>query len=154
MFGTNLGEIKFPLAMSDEAKIIWARQNNFTIREIKFYFRFGSGKIDRILKHFNQTGEIPQPLKQHPAYKLTKNVLIHIHQLISSNAHITLQEMQQSLFKNLDITISLPTIATGCHMLRYHYKPPQKTMDLTEEQKKKQNYFCKLIIRASENSAN
>lgn len=137
MFAANLGEIRFPLTMSDESKIIWARQNNFTIREIKFYFRYGSGKIDRVLKHFNQTGEIPQPLKQHPAYKLTKNVLIHIHQMISSNAHTTLQEMQQSILENLDITISLPTIATGCHMLRYQYKPPQKTMDLTEEQKKK-----------------
>ena len=94
MFAANLGEIRFPLTISDESKIIWARQNNFTIREIKFYFRYGSGKIDRVLKHFNQTGEIPQLLKQHLAYKLTKNVLIHIHQLISSNAHTTLQEMQ------------------------------------------------------------
>ena len=118
MFAANLGEIRFPLTISDESKIIWARQNNFTIREIKFYFRYCSGKIDRVLKHFNQTGEIPQLLKQHLAYKLTKNVL---HQLISSNAYTTLQEMQLSILENLDIIISLPTIATGCHMLRYQY---------------------------------
>ena len=53
---------------------------------------------------------------------------------------------KKCILENLDITISLPTIATGCHMLRYQYKPPQKTMDLTEEQKKNRIIFANSLL--------
>lgn len=45
--------------------------------------------------------------------------------------------MQKNILDNLNIQIAASTKAKGCHLLRYHYKAPQKAHDLTEIQKKK-----------------
>ena len=146
MKSLQLSDFTFPPQMTDEAKIVWSTANGFTQREIKEYFHFGSSKVSRVIHEYNETGEVPESLKSHPPTKLTPDMLLHIHQCISHNAHTTLEEIQKSALENLNVKIATSTISIGCSQMRYHYKPPQKVHLLTNVQKINRVSFAHTLL--------
>ena len=152
MIQSRLGQLIFPPTWSDEQKIVFCFQHKITIREIKQHFHFGSTKICLIIHEYKQTNEIPKPLKQHPAHKLTLHVLLHIQNCILNDANVTLNQMKNSIFEILHVQLTHTTVSEGCAQLRYHYKPPQKTHDLTEDQKLNRLSFAyNLLTKESDN---
>lgn len=148
----SLDKIQFPPGMSDEAKIVWARDNKYTIREIKKHLKFGSDKINRVIKEYNKNQIIPTPLKSHPATKLTNEMLLHINQCILTDAHVTLQQMADKAFEKFNVNISPTSISNGCHKLRYQYKPPQKTQLLTDIHKINRISFANTLLQMNSNN--
>ena len=135
---------------TDEEKIVNAYQFGFTQRDIKGY-GFGSSKISRVIKEFNETHTIPKKLKRGAPSKLTPDVLLDIDNLIKENAKVTLTKMAQTISRKKEINISKTTISRGCNLLRYHYKPPQRTINLTEIQKLNRVNFSKIMLSKSFN---
>ena len=124
----NLAAFKFPSKTTDQEKIIFAKTRSFTIRQMREAFHFGNDKICRVIKEFNRSGRIPEPPEMHKKTKMTTDVLLELHQIIFSDAHVTLGIMQKEIKERLHIAISLSSIAVGCKTLRYQYKPPQHTL--------------------------
>lgn len=62
-FFTMLHKIMTNKKATDEEKIVNAYQFGFTQRDIKGY-GFGSSKISRVIKEFNETHTIPKKLKR------------------------------------------------------------------------------------------
>ena len=66
---------------------------DFTQEEINEYFLFGSPKVSHVIHEYNEAGEVPKSLKSHRPTKLTPDMLLHIHQCISHNAHTRLEQI-------------------------------------------------------------
>lgn len=82
---------------------------------------------------------------------MTPDVLLDIDNLIKENAKVTLTKMAQTISRKKEINISKTTISRGCNLLRYHYKPPQRTINLTEIQKLNRVNFSKIMLSKSFN---
>ena len=115
----------FPKTATDEEKIIFGRTNGYTVRNIKDCFGFGSTKITRVWTQYKQTQIIPEPLRPGPHLKLTPTVLLSNNQMISDDAHLTLNSISRKVSDDTGITISKSSIETALHKLRYHYKFPK-----------------------------
>ena len=125
-----LQQLKTNKSMSDEQKIIIATEHGFTYRDIENELGFGSSKISRVLKYYREHQENPQKAKLGTPSKLTSNVLLNINQMINTNDKTTLNKMSKAM-SNESFKIFKTTVAKGCHMMRYQYKPPQRTINLT-----------------------
>ena len=134
-FSTFLSTYKFLPGTTDEEKIIFAHVRGFSQRIIKKTFHFGSDKISRTIRFFNDNGVIPKPLEQHPKTKLTPEVLAAIHQTLETDARTSFQKLQQIIKERFEIAICIATLASGCRQLNFKYMPPKHTMHLTPQQK-------------------
>ena len=134
----------FSLNASDEEKIIFLHTRQVSQRKIKEYLHIGSDKVSRVIRHYKSTGEILKPNRE--KYKLTPEILAHIHQKIYGDAHITLNQLQKSISEKFEMAIAISTIAEGCKMLRYKYKPPKHRQLLTPKQKSDRVSFAYSMI--------
>lgn len=97
-FIANLKLYSFPPKTSEEEKIIFAKTHNYSVRQINESFGFGNHKIGKVCDHYKQTKTIPEPSKRSPKQKLTPEVMMNIDDIISQNAHSTLNSIRQKSF--------------------------------------------------------
>ena len=144
-----LQSIKNDKSMTDEQKIVFAHTNGFTYRDIKYGLQFGSTKVSRVLNQYKENHTIAEKAKIGAPKKLTPNVLLDINSMIRENAKTTLNKMSQTISNKESISISKTTISRGCNILRYKYKPPQRTINLSEIQKINRVNFSKTMLSKS-----
>ena len=133
MLGMNLAQFPFSPVTTIEEKIIFAHTRGFSIRAIKNAFHVGSDKVSATIKYYKNTKTIPQPIPKE-APKLNTRVLAQIHNMIFTDAHVTLETMQKTIAEKFEISIALSTIAKGYAKLKYQYKPPKHKQMLTPKQ--------------------
>lgn len=124
MLISHLLEIKNGfLSIREKEKI---KIHEYTTKKIKQDLKFGNTKISRIMKEYKETQIIPKLLQSHPPTKLTNDLLLHIHQCIAKDAHMTLKQMQKSALEVHNIHTAQSTISNGCEQLRIIIKLTKK----------------------------
>lgn len=124
---------QFSPATTPEEKIIFAFIRGFSLRKIKETFHVGSDKVSETIKYYRRTGSIPKP-PERKRTKLTQTVLSEIHNMIYADAHVTLQQMQKNIAERFQLAVSISTVARGCSIMNYQYKPPKHKQILTPKQ--------------------
>ena len=98
------------------------------------------------MKQYKETHQVPEKLKRGAPKKLTNEVLVQINQMILNNAKVSLTEMAFQISNKQLFNISKSTVERDCQVLRYKYQPPQRTIYLTNDQKKFRVLFSKTMI--------
>ncbi|MFM2379154.1 MAG: hypothetical protein RLZZ143_1732 [Cyanobacteriota bacterium] len=101
-----------PYSLDFRQKIIdvWEKER-ISIRELAKRFNVAKSFIQKLLKQYQETGDIrPRPQGGSPPTKLNSEQLVILLEIIEANRDATLQELSNLLYEKTEIKVSRATL--------------------------------------------
>ncbi len=101
-----------PYSLDFRQKIIdvWEKER-ISIRELAKRFNVAKSFIQKLLKQYQETGDIrPRPQGGSPPTKLNSEQLVILVEIIEANRDATLQELSNLLYEKTEIKVSRATL--------------------------------------------
>ncbi len=101
-----------PYSVDFRQKIIdvWEKEK-ISIRELATRFNVAKSFIQKLLKQYQETGDIrPRPQGGSPPSKLNSEQLVILVEIIEANRDATLQELSNLLYEKTEIKVSRATL--------------------------------------------
>ena len=113
-----------PYSVDFRQKIIdvWEKEK-ISIRELAKRFNVAKSFIQKLLKQYQETGDIrPRPQGGSPPSKLNSEQLVILVEIIEANRDATLQELSNLLYEKTEIKVSRATLGRLTQKLNYSFK--------------------------------
>jgi transposase len=123
-----------PYSVDFRQKIIdvWEKER-ISIRELAKRFNVAKSFIQKLLKQYQETGDIrPRPQGGSPPTKLNSEQLVILLEIIEANRDATLQELSNLLYEKTEIKVSRATLGRITKKLNQSfpkkcYRSPRKS---------------------------
>lgn len=132
-----------------EQAIIRLYKKGKTKRRIRKELKCGAERINRAIKYYQFSDQIPSPLKTGRPTKSNTEVLSKITLLTTEKRSISAKEISNQFWNKDKIQISPTSINRYRKELKFNYSPPKIKQELTSEQIEKRKFFSYSILNHS-----
>lgn len=126
-----------PYSVDFRQKIIdvWEKER-ISIRELAKRFNVAKSFIQKLLKQYQETGDIrPRPQGGSPPSKLNSEQLVILVEIIEANRDATLQELSNLLYEKTEIKVSRATLGRITKKLKQSFPKKRHTSPKKSEKK-------------------